>query len=256
MYYFLPSSLGNAAPLAAAGHLRSLAPSPRFLGAPRRPAHAPAARPGGASGPQGDAPSPTRHVPSTAADRPTCPRGVRPPGRSPQGRRNESADRAARSPPCPAACPAARRTRGDADTGPPAGTCGAGSPAPGPGGARPLVAGGRTRSAGAGAPARPGSRAPREPRAGAAEHQGGQGRGARRVRRGAASTRTERPNPSPPARERSQRASRGRGEPPARAALSGRRGEGAVPGRAPSPAPPRPLTWQSAPKTPAGQAQL
>lgn len=53
MYYFLPNSLGNAAPLAAAGHLRSLAPPPRFLGAPRRPAHAPAARPRGSVRPAG-----------------------------------------------------------------------------------------------------------------------------------------------------------------------------------------------------------
>lgn len=256
MYYFLPNSLGNAAPLAAAGHLRSLAPphaSSMLPGAP----HTPRLRaPGGASGPQGDAPSPTRHVPSTAADRPPAlaASGRLVGARRGRGTKVPTARHGARRAPLRAPQHAGRE--GTRTRDPPAGTCGAGSPAPGPGGARPLVAGGRTRSAGAGAPARPGSRAPREPRAGAAGHQGRQGRGARRVRRGAASTRTERPNPSPPARERSQRASRGRGEPPARAALSGRRGEGAVPGRAPSPAPPRPLTWQSAPKTPAGQAQL
>lgn len=44
MYYFLPNSLGNAAPLAAAGHLRSLAPphaSSKLPGAPHTPRCAP-----------------------------------------------------------------------------------------------------------------------------------------------------------------------------------------------------------------------
>lgn len=70
MYYFLPNSLGNAAPLAAAGHLRSLAPPPRFLGAPRRPAHAPAARPRGSVRPAGRRTKP--HAPRPLDRRGPC----------------------------------------------------------------------------------------------------------------------------------------------------------------------------------------